>query len=410
MAVVLISLIGVMVSVVAAQDPDQGQVTWSEEVLCRRCHGDAAEGGWAGSVAGTDVTLEELTEQVRNGGRAMPAFSEAKISDEQLANIHAYLTSLEVVNTPTRNTFDLADDAHPGQALIVQKRCIACHGPNGPVGNFNRRAEVPTAAAVIRQLRTPRMNMPMFREDQVSDEEAAIIADFLASNYTPAIQPIPSPLDQALNQAGGAEALQGLTSLSIQSMGTMAGEDGTMQPYTSTLAYDVAGGNLHLDIYPTEDSELAQMSEIISGDSGVMMGDEEADLTADEVALRLLELRMLNPHLIVADLAADPAGVTDEGEVILDGSVHHVLTVDNETAPITIYINAGSGQIAKLTTTVDGQAYETFLYHWQPVGLGGAYAFPAELYLAIDGEIVYKEVRTALSVNPELDPALFETP
>jgi hypothetical protein len=44
------------------------------------------------------------------------------------------------------------------------------------------------------------------------------------------------------------------------------------------------------------------------------------------------------------------------------------------------------------------------------VGPGGVYSFPAELYLAVDGEIVYKEIRTAVSVNPEFDPALFETP
>jgi hypothetical protein len=68
----LMGMMSLMISVAAAQDPDQGQVTWSEEASCRRCHGDAAEGAWAGSIAGTDITLEELTEQVRNGGRNVP--------------------------------------------------------------------------------------------------------------------------------------------------------------------------------------------------------------------------------------------------------------------------------------------------------------------------------------------------
>ena len=410
MVTVLIALVGVMVSVAAAQDPDQGKVVWEEQARCRSCHGDEAEGGWAGSIAGTDVSLDDLIDQVRNGGRAMPAFSESQISDEQLTDIHAYLASLDIVNDPTRNTFDLPDDAHPGQVLIVQKRCIACHGPNGPVGNFNRRSEMPTAAAVIAQLRSPRRNMPMFGEDQVSDEEAAEIADFLASNYEPVIQAIASPLDQALTQLGGTEVLTSLNTLSIEAAGTMLGEDGTMQPYTSSLAYDASVGALHLDINPTADSSLAQMSEIISDGSGMMMGDAEADMTEDEVAMRMLELRLLNPQLIAAGLVDDPSGVTDQGEELLDGMVYHVLTVNDGDVPITVYISAATGQITKLSATVDDQAYESYLYHWQSVGPGGNYSFPAELYLAVDGEIVYKEVRTALSINPELDPALFETP
>jgi hypothetical protein len=190
----------------------------------------------------------------------------------------------------------------------------------------------------------------------------------------------------------------------------MLGEDGSMQSYTSTLSYDVAAGNLHLDINPTADSSLAQMSEIISDGSGMMMGDEEADMTEDEVAMRMLELRLLNPQLIAAGLVDDPSGVTDQGEELLDGMVYHVLTVNDGDVPITVYISAATGQITKLSAFVEDQAYESYLYHWQSVGPGGVYSFPAELYLAVDGEIVYKEIRTAVSVNPELDPALFETP
>ena len=51
---------------------------------------------------------------------------------------------------------------------------------------------------------------------------------------------------------------------------------------------------------------------------------------------------------------------------------------------------------------------EVFYYSWLPIGEG--LVFPAELYIAYNGDIVHKELRTAIEVNPELDGALFEFP
>jgi hypothetical protein len=61
---------------------------------------------------------------------------------------------------------------------------VACHTETGPINPFIERGEVPTAQAVITQLRTPRNLMPMFSEGQVSDADAALIADFLASQVS----------------------------------------------------------------------------------------------------------------------------------------------------------------------------------------------------------------------------------
>ena len=113
----------------------------------------------------------------------MPSFSEAQVTDEQLTDINAYLTSLPV---PAQNGFiqiELADDAPEGQKLIVEKRCVACHTETGPIKGFIERGETPTVERVITQLRTPFKNMPSFSEAQVSDEEAATIAEFLAEEF-----------------------------------------------------------------------------------------------------------------------------------------------------------------------------------------------------------------------------------
>lgn len=180
-------------SVALAQDPEAGKTAWEEQTLCQRCHGAMGEGVFGRPLAAfTDLTAEEWIAQVRNPRNRMPSFSEAQVPDERIIDIHAYLTALPP-QEPALAQIELPAGAHPGQALIVEKRCVACHTETGPVNNFVQRGETPTAEAVINQLRNPRQNMPSFSEAQVSDEEAATIAEFLASQITP----------QALPQSGG---------------------------------------------------------------------------------------------------------------------------------------------------------------------------------------------------------------
>jgi ubiquinol-cytochrome c reductase cytochrome c subunit len=190
--VILVMLMGLTTTVTYAQDPDNGKTLWEETLSCRRCHGDMGEGVWGAPLAGDDLTAEEWIDQVRNPRNRMPSFSPEQVSDEQIMDVHAYLTSLPVPAETGFQQVDLPEDAHPGQVLVVEKRCVACHTTTGPIGPFQQRGEAPTAEAVIAQLRNPRQNMPSFSESQVSDEEAAQIADFLASQLTPTPQALPA--------------------------------------------------------------------------------------------------------------------------------------------------------------------------------------------------------------------------
>jgi glyoxylase-like metal-dependent hydrolase (beta-lactamase superfamily II) len=271
------------------------------------------------------------------------------------------------------------------------------------------------------------MNMPVFREDQVSDEEAATIAEFLAANYVPALQAAPSALDKALTGLGGQEALQNLAAFSAESQGMRWTIDEQFSPGASAgpagtfslqMVYDIAGGNLRLDYTRQAGAGERQVSEIIAGDVGYLDGQDAAfgapasvAMTSDRWASILKQQRLLNPHLLLRDL--DPADVSDGGERIFNGTVHHRLVIADDVAPITLYVDAGTGQISKLETMENDHLrrdvpLEVFYYGWQ--SLGGGVAFPAEIYLALDGEIVHKEVRTALSVNPEVDSSLFDAP
>ena len=203
-----------------AQDPDNGKAVW-EEALCQNCHGESGEGMWAGPLAGSEKTAEEWISQTRSPRRFMPTFSEEKVSDEMIVDMHAYLTTLTKPESFAPADAGLPADAPAGQQLLVEKRCVACHGTTGALQGFEARGETPTAEAVVKQLRTPWKNMPMFSVEQVSDEEAALIAEFMASQLSPGALPetgnsVPSTSLVILLLLGGAVLLTGLVLRSLK--------------------------------------------------------------------------------------------------------------------------------------------------------------------------------------------------
>jgi mono/diheme cytochrome c family protein len=67
-------------------------------VGCFTCHGRAGQGGAynypAPALAQTRLPVEAFTVIVRAGPNDMPAYSDAVLSDKELADIHAFLRSL----------------------------------------------------------------------------------------------------------------------------------------------------------------------------------------------------------------------------------------------------------------------------------------------------------------------------
>jgi mono/diheme cytochrome c family protein len=62
---------------------------------CWQCHGFAGQGGITGPKLAPDpIAMEAFTGFVRTTERAMPPYSEAILSNDDLADIHAYLESI----------------------------------------------------------------------------------------------------------------------------------------------------------------------------------------------------------------------------------------------------------------------------------------------------------------------------
>ena len=61
---------------------------------CWQCHGVQAQGGPGPKLAPDPISIEAFTAFVRTTNRAMPPYSEAILSNDDLADIHAYLQTI----------------------------------------------------------------------------------------------------------------------------------------------------------------------------------------------------------------------------------------------------------------------------------------------------------------------------
>lgn len=74
-------------------DAAAGQQTYAS-LPCIGCHGENAEGSMGPMLAGFS-SWEKFKTIVRGGEDAMPKFGTEKVSDQQLADIFAWLSSLQ---------------------------------------------------------------------------------------------------------------------------------------------------------------------------------------------------------------------------------------------------------------------------------------------------------------------------
>jgi len=139
-----------------AQDPENGKVLW-EQSLCKNCHGEAGEGMWAGPLAGSEKIADEWISQVRSPRNRMPRFSPEKVSDEMIVDMHAYLTTLTKPESFAPADAGLPADAPAGQQLLVEKRCVACHGTTGPLRGFALTLSVGIVSSVFTALIVTRL-------------------------------------------------------------------------------------------------------------------------------------------------------------------------------------------------------------------------------------------------------------
>ena len=248
------------------------------------------------------------------------------------------------------------------------------------------------------------------------------------------LDPDLSTLDKALAGIGGQAALSGLTDVEIQASGVRniigegfsAGDDAALiSSYDFTVSIDMANDAMRIDwdrsILFAGGAPLTY-SEIISGDLGHVDGDDSffgpafstTDMPSARWAAIRKELMLTNPHAILAMVVADPNIATEGGVGLHNDAIHELLVVDDPVHPITLWVNATNGRIGKLTTMEnDHQLRDVPLaahYHdWRNDADGGA-AFPMNVFLTLDNQIVHEEYRTAITVNGGFEATRFDFP
>ncbi|MBP7687907.1 MAG: cytochrome c [Thermoflexales bacterium] len=180
---VIMIMLGMVTSVAVADvgDAARGKALW-EAKLCKNCHGANGEGSFAGPRASDGKSADDWLKQVRTPRANMPAFNDVQVSNQEVADMWTYLQTLPKPTGFTPTQFPLSANASEGEKLVAQKRCVACHGDFSGTLKFRFVAKGRTtvdAATVIKQLRTPAQNMPVFSASQVTEEQAAQIAAYL---------------------------------------------------------------------------------------------------------------------------------------------------------------------------------------------------------------------------------------
>jgi LPXTG-motif cell wall-anchored protein len=236
-------LIALMAATVAAQgtgDPVKGKAAW-DATNCKACHGANGEGKFAGVRAGDGKTAADWIKQSRTPRANMPAYTAAQISDTLLTDMWAYMQTLPKPASFTPVSTTVAATDLPGRQVMVDKRCVACHGNAQAFvkSRFVDQNREPTADIIVKQLRTPARAMPAFTATQVTDAQAALIADYFKSQVaavkasavvtatapvTPTVAPkpaaAPAPAAPAtLPKTGGALNVLALGGLSLFGLG-----------------------------------------------------------------------------------------------------------------------------------------------------------------------------------------------
>jgi mono/diheme cytochrome c family protein len=177
-----------------ADHPANGKIGYGKRIFaaqgCETCHGAAGQGG---SQTGTGIggprlspptqSLSTFVTLVREPGGQMPAYSSSKVSDTDLADVYAFLTSIAKEGQRDPN-LSRAGNVQNGKKTYTSYGCYECHGNHaqGSSATGPRLTPLPVAReAFIDYIRHPAGQMPPYTSNVVSDSELADIYAFLQS-------------------------------------------------------------------------------------------------------------------------------------------------------------------------------------------------------------------------------------
>ncbi len=245
------------------------------------------------------------------------------------------------------------------------------------------------------------------------------------------IDPSTPAIDKAFIGLGGRDAISDLRTVRITASGerllTLEGfapEDdaGTASTFDAEIASDVAGERLRIG-YKRTLLIFGAMNDyrvIVDKDVGVIDGVESVfgfpggALSSERWASTVRQHRLLNPHLILRDVALGKLTATDAGVALRDGELRHRIDVADGVRPLSLFVDRFTGELTSVATFendhVSGDtALEVHYTGWRTWDDSGV-RFPSEVVLALGDQPWHIEHRTAVAVNGALEDSLFAFP
>lgn len=167
----------------AAGNADNGKQVFASQ-SCGGCHGADAQGGVGPLIGPPPGSIAQFATSVRQPTGQMPPYSDKQVSDQELADLYAYL---KTVGAPAQAAVTLTGNAAHGKQIFSSYGCYQCHGYVGQGGAAGVRIAPPPISmkAVMAYIRQPTGNMPPYTNKVVSDQDVADIYAYLQSIPAP---------------------------------------------------------------------------------------------------------------------------------------------------------------------------------------------------------------------------------
>ena len=108
---------------------DAGKTTWTNTApYCQNCHGTNGEGGFGPDLAGRALSWSQFKRAVRQPWGVMPAYTEAQLTEQRLADMYAYLSGLPRLPDAGQPRLQVTPATPQGQIAAIQSvGCAQCH-------------------------------------------------------------------------------------------------------------------------------------------------------------------------------------------------------------------------------------------------------------------------------------------
>lgn len=112
-------------------NPEAGKKHWAfGNTSCLNCHGPEAQGAFAPTLAGRNLSFDVAKSQIRKPCGIMPAFIESQLTDQEIADMVAFWNSMPLPKNAAPSRFAVPPGAPKGQQLALATiGCAQCHGP-----------------------------------------------------------------------------------------------------------------------------------------------------------------------------------------------------------------------------------------------------------------------------------------